>query len=71
MSRCSMKCLCQRSPEYQQRRPEQVHEMEPEWQQKSRKVLVVCFQCKNRQLEHAHFIEVSLASSEGLFKRYA
>ncbi|KAJ0714131.1 putative protein SOSEKI [Helianthus annuus] len=66
---CSMKYVCQRSLEYQQRRPAQVHEMEPEWQQKSRKVLVVCFLCKNRQLEHAHFIEVALASSEGLFKR--
>ncbi|MFS7917861.1 hypothetical protein Hanom_Chr03g00194141 [Helianthus anomalus] len=34
----------------------------------ARKVLVVCFLCTNRQLEHAHFIEVALTSSEGFFK---
>ncbi|MFS7956513.1 hypothetical protein Hanom_Chr07g00655481 [Helianthus anomalus] len=62
-----MKCMCQRSLEYQQR-PEQVHEMEPEWQQKNRTVLVVCFLCTNRQLQHAHFIEVALASPEGFFR---
>ncbi|KAF5803483.1 hypothetical protein HanRHA438_Chr06g0280801 [Helianthus annuus] len=67
--RCSMKCLCERSPGNQQRRPEPVQEMEPEWQQKSRKDDVVYFLCKDRQLEPAHFIEVALASLEGLFLR--
>ncbi|KAM0021199.1 putative Mago nashi protein [Helianthus debilis subsp. tardiflorus] len=61
--RCSMKCLC----ENQQRWPEPAQEMEPEWQQKSRKDAVVYFLCKDRHLEPAHFIEVALASSEGLF----
>ncbi|MFS7893770.1 hypothetical protein Hanom_Chr00s001105g01673931 [Helianthus anomalus] len=58
-----------RSPGNQQRRPEPVQEMEPEWHQKSRKDAVVYFLCKDRQLEPAHFIEVALASSEGLFLR--
>ncbi|MFS8001075.1 hypothetical protein Hanom_Chr13g01185951 [Helianthus anomalus] len=38
--------------------------MESEWQQKSRKDVVVYFLCKDRHLEPAHFIEVALASSE-------
>ncbi|KAM0045204.1 putative protein SOSEKI [Helianthus debilis subsp. tardiflorus] len=53
----------EKSRKYQQQVPEL--EMEP----KSRKVAVVYYLCKNRQLEHPHFIEVSLASSEGLFLR--
>ncbi|KAF5811302.1 hypothetical protein HanXRQr2_Chr04g0179891 [Helianthus annuus] len=39
--------------------------MESEWQQKSRKDVVVYFLCKDRHLEPAQFIEVALASSEG------
>ncbi|MFS7888724.1 hypothetical protein Hanom_Chr00s000001g01598471 [Helianthus anomalus] len=49
------------------RRPDPTQEMESEWQQKSRKDVVVYFLCKDRHLEPAHFIEVALASSEGLF----
>ncbi|MFS7964847.1 hypothetical protein Hanom_Chr08g00755161 [Helianthus anomalus] len=58
-----MKCLCERSPGNQQRRPEPAQEMEPESQQKSRKDTVVYFLCKERQLEPTHFIEVTLTSS--------
>ncbi|KAJ0616813.1 hypothetical protein HanIR_Chr02g0094661 [Helianthus annuus] len=57
----------ERSPRYRQREPEAVQETEGE--QKSRKVPVVYYLCRNRQLEHPHFIEVSLASPEGLFLR--
>ncbi|KAI3688163.1 hypothetical protein L1987_81872 [Smallanthus sonchifolius] len=57
----------ERSPKYQQRQPEPLPELE--LQQKSRKVPVVYYLCKNRQLEHPHFIEVHLTSSEGLFLR--
>ncbi|KAJ0922086.1 putative mitochondrial carrier domain protein [Helianthus annuus] len=49
------------------RRPDPTQEMESEWQQKSRKDVVVYFLCKDRHLEPAQFIEVALASSEGLF----
>ncbi|XP_024985953.1 protein UPSTREAM OF FLC [Cynara cardunculus var. scolymus] len=61
----------ERSPRYQQRQPdpEQEQEPEPELQQKSRKVPVVYYLCRNRQLEHPHFIEVPLTSSDGLFLR--
>ncbi|KAI7733503.1 hypothetical protein M8C21_028771 [Ambrosia artemisiifolia] len=57
----------ERSPRYHQRQPEAVQETEE--QPKSRKVPVVYYLCRNRQLEHPHFIEVSLASPEGLFLR--
>lgn len=57
----------ERSPRYQQRQPEP--EVEPEVQPKSGKVPVVYYLCRNRQLEHPHFIEVPLSSSEGLFLR--
>lgn len=59
----------ERSPRYQQRQPEPEQEPEPELQQKSRKVPVVYYLCRNRQLEHPHFIEVPLTSSDGLFLR--
>ncbi|KAK9079103.1 hypothetical protein SSX86_000773 [Deinandra increscens subsp. villosa] len=61
----------ERSPKYQQRQPEPSPELvpEPEMEQKSGKVAVVYYLCKNRQLEHPHFIEVPLVSSEGLFLR--
>ncbi|KAI7751401.1 hypothetical protein M8C21_028751 [Ambrosia artemisiifolia] len=51
----------ERSCKYKQLQPEAVQEP------KSRKVAVVYYLCKNRQLEHPHFIEVSLSSSQGLF----
>ncbi|XP_076919962.1 protein SOSEKI 3-like [Bidens hawaiensis] len=61
----------ERSPKYQQQQPEPVlvSELVPVLQQKSRKVPVVYYLCKNRQLGHPHFIEVPLSSSEGLFLR--
>ncbi|KAK1429149.1 hypothetical protein QVD17_11352 [Tagetes erecta] len=61
----------ERSPKYQQRcQPEPETEPETELQLEcSRKVPVVYYLCKNRQLEHPHFIEVTLTSSEGLFLR--
>ncbi|XP_076884387.1 protein SOSEKI 3-like [Bidens hawaiensis] len=60
----------ERSPRYQQRRqsePDTVQETDV--QPKSRKVPVVYYLCRNRQLEHPHFIEVSLSSPEGLYLR--
>ncbi|KAK1435120.1 hypothetical protein QVD17_00880 [Tagetes erecta] len=57
----------ERSPRYKQRQPETV--AETELRQKSQKVAVVYYLCRNRQLEHPHFIEVPLSSSEGLFLR--
>lgn len=61
----------ERSPRYQQRQPEPEPEpdQELELHQKSRKVPVVYYLCRNRQLEHPHFIEVPLTSSDGLFLR--
>ena len=35
----------------------------------NRKVPVVYYLSRNRQLEHPHFIEVPLSSSEGLYLR--
>ena len=35
----------------------------------NRKVPVVYYLCRNRQLEHPHFIEVPISSSEGLYLR--
>lgn len=60
----------ERSPRYKQRQLETVSvPEETELGQKSRKVPVVYYLCRNRQLEHPHFIEVPLSSSEGLFLR--
>ncbi|RRT61264.1 hypothetical protein BHE74_00003996 [Ensete ventricosum] len=38
-------------------------------QQQGRKVPVVYYLCRNRHLEHPHFIEVPFSSSEGLYLR--
>ncbi|XAR60031.1 hypothetical protein NMG60_11033256 [Bertholletia excelsa] len=43
-------------------------EKSPKYQQ-NRKVPVVYYLCRNRQLEHPHFIEVSLSSPDGLYLR--
>ncbi|EEF38657.1 conserved hypothetical protein [Ricinus communis] len=43
-------------------------ERSPKYQQKNRKVAVVYYLCRNRQLEHPHFIEVPLSSQQdGLY----
>lgn len=55
----------ERSPKYRQKEPEP----EAEVLEKDQKVAVVYYLCRNRQLEHPHFIEVPLVSSEGLFLR--
>jgi hypothetical protein len=44
-------------------------ERSPKYQQQNRKVAVVYYLCRNRQLEHPHFIEVPLASPDGLYLR--
>ncbi|KAJ6715705.1 UPSTREAM OF FLC PROTEIN (DUF966) [Salix koriyanagi] len=44
-------------------------EKSPKYQQQNRKVPVVYYLCRNRQLEHPHFIEVPLASPDGLYLR--
>ncbi|KAF5937676.1 hypothetical protein HYC85_025182 [Camellia sinensis] len=43
-------------------------ERSPKYQQ-TRKVPVVYYLCKNRQLEHPHFIELTLSSPDGLYLR--
>lgn len=37
--------------------------------QQGKKVPVVYYLCRNRHLEHPHFMEVPLASSDGLYLR--
>ncbi|KAH7862685.1 hypothetical protein Vadar_008090 [Vaccinium darrowii] len=44
-------------------------EKSPKYHQSSRRVPVVYYLCKNRQLEHPHFIEVPLSSPDGLYLR--
>ncbi|KAF9675159.1 hypothetical protein SADUNF_Sadunf09G0003100 [Salix dunnii] len=44
-------------------------ERSPKYQQQNRKVPVVYYLCRNRQLEHPHFIEVPLVSPDGLYLR--
>ncbi|KAI3743239.1 hypothetical protein L1987_60945 [Smallanthus sonchifolius] len=44
-------------------------EMELNHRPKSWKVQVVYYLCRNRQLEHPHFIEVALVSPDGLYLR--
>lgn len=60
-----------RMKKYRQASPERAKvwtEKSPKYQQ-SRKVPVVYYLCRNRQLEHPHFIEVPLSSPEGLYLR--
>lgn len=42
-------------------------EKSPKYIQHNRKVPVVYYLCRNRQLEHPHFIEVPLSSPQGLY----
>ncbi|WCJ41593.1 hypothetical protein M5689_022454 [Euphorbia peplus] len=44
-------------------------ERSPKYHQQNRKVPVVYYLCRNRQLEHPHFIEVPLSSPDGLYLR--
>ncbi|OIT02957.1 protein upstream of flc [Nicotiana attenuata] len=53
------KVWTEKSPKYQQQKP----------RLNSGKVPVVYYLCRNRQLEHPHFIEVPLSSPEGLYLR--
>lgn len=56
---------------YRQVSPERTKvwtERSPKYQQ-VRRVPVVYYLCRNRQLEHPHFIEVPLSSTEGLYLR--
>lgn len=60
-----------RMKKYRQVSPERAKvwtEKSPKYQQ-SRRVPVVYYLCRNRQLEHPHFIEVPLSSTEGLYLR--
>ncbi|ONK64148.1 uncharacterized protein A4U43_C07F22600 [Asparagus officinalis] len=41
----------------------------PAPKQVSRKIPVVYYLCRNRHLEHPHFIEVTVSSHEGLYLR--
>lgn len=56
---------------YRQTSPERAKvwtERSPKYQQ-IRKVPVVYYLCRNRHLEHPHFIEVPVSSSDGLYLR--
>ncbi|KZV22364.1 protein UPSTREAM OF FLC-like [Dorcoceras hygrometricum] len=53
------KVLTEKSPKYQQRQR----------QRHNRAVPVVYYLCKNRRLEHPHFMEVTLSSPDGLYLR--
>ncbi|XP_059626896.1 protein SOSEKI 3 [Cornus florida] len=60
-----------RMKKYRQVSPERTKvwtEKSPRYQQ-NKKVPVVYYLCRNRQLEHPHFIEVPLSSSDGLYLR--
>ncbi|KAK9279861.1 hypothetical protein L1049_013543 [Liquidambar formosana] len=60
-----------RMKKYRQVSPERAKvwtERSPKYQQ-SRKVAVVYYLCRNRQLEHPHFMEVPLSSPDGLYLR--
>ena len=60
-----------RMKKYRQVSPERAKvwtEKSPKYQQ-NRKVPVVYYLCRNRQLEHPHFMEVPISSPEGLYLR--
>ncbi|KAF5751579.1 hypothetical protein HS088_TW02G00594 [Tripterygium wilfordii] len=61
-----------RMNKYRQVSPERAKvwtERSPKYRQQNQKVAVVYYLCKNRQLEHPHFIEVPLSSPDGLYLR--
>ncbi|OMP02425.1 hypothetical protein COLO4_11103 [Corchorus olitorius] len=61
-----------RMKKYRQVSPERAKvwtEKSPKYYQLNRKVPVVYYLCRNRQLEHPHFIEVPLSSPDGLYLR--
>ncbi|KAK6926711.1 Protein SOSEKI [Dillenia turbinata] len=58
------KVRTERSLKYHQQPQQQQHQ-----QVQGKKVPVVYYLCRNRQLEHPHFIEVPLSSSDGLYLR--
>ncbi|KAL2557436.1 hypothetical protein Fot_02175 [Forsythia ovata] len=55
------KVWTEKSPKY--------HYKQQQQQQHNRKVPVVYYLCRNRQLEHPHFMEVPLSSPDGLYLR--
>ncbi|XP_068641806.1 protein SOSEKI 3-like [Aristolochia californica] len=59
-----------RMKKYRQASPERARvRTEPSSKPQTRKVPVVYYLCRNRNLEHPHFIEVPLSSPEGLYLR--
>lgn len=61
----------ERMKKYRQVSPERAKvwtERSPKYQQ-NRKVPVVYYLCRNRQLEHPHFIEVPISSPDGIYLR--
>lgn len=60
-----------RMKKYNQLSPERAKvwtEKSPKYQQ-VRKVPVIYYLCRNRQLEHPHFMEVPVSSPDGLYLR--
>ncbi|CAL1389762.1 unnamed protein product [Linum trigynum] len=61
-----------RMKKYRTKSPDQSKEWTerlPKYHQQHRKVVIVFYLCRNRQLEHPHFIEVPLSSPDGLYLR--
>ena len=60
-----------RMKKYRQVSPERAKvwtEKSPKYHQ-NRKVPVIYYLCRNRQLEHPHFMEVPISSPDGLYLR--
>ncbi|XP_051120669.1 protein SOSEKI 3 isoform X2 [Andrographis paniculata] len=58
------KVWTEKSPKYHYN-----HHYNQQQQQQNRKVPVIYYLCRNRQLEHPHFMEVPLSSPDGLYLR--
>lgn len=62
------KVWTEKSPKYRQKQQPRKEEQSSSSSSNNR-VAVVYYLCRNRQLEHPHFIEVPLSSPEGLYLR--
>ncbi|CAA0840172.1 Domain of unknown function (DUF966 [Striga hermonthica] len=63
------KVWTEKSPRYHYNNHHYNQHQQQQQPQSNRKVPVVYYLCRNRQLEHPHFMEVPLSSSDGLYLR--
>lgn len=64
------KVWTEKSPKYRQKQqPQKEQQNSSSSSGGSNRVAVVYYLCRNRQLEHPHFIEVPLSSPDGLYLR--